>query len=526
MDKIEIEQICLDYLKRVSDFEFNNNVGIARSRESNIRKYIANRARQLGIFIADAISLKDIEYEIETQCENPRFTPNGVQYYALSATQLESYFAYRTFVRNNKVPEQNHVNFLVLYLMEIVNGIYGFSFNDKFRKLNSVLALYPSGAKYRNIIQEAYEILYLQNINSINKEDYFNSVPLKIFDKTSLAFNSLKNPNSLALEDIFTLVKLDKLTTFSEKDKFLLRECFDFVYSQLDNDLDFEIGSYKSISDLFSFDYKESFDVPLNKLKAVYPIHLNFSYSNSNGTIEEFRSGIHIKKKIFYTDYKLSKITIFLTYLINAIQHNCGNVPLPKKPKIKRAVYSYFTDVYKENEIDEQEIIDKIVSSWVDNNPYAKNGLFLSLAELKRRKGLESFSLNISNVHEVRKKSIEIQDKLIIEDEEINQSNNSKSLRDMFVVSSKEKVKEVVNTSDNKIVTLINNLRDWEKLILINLCSDNVTVASEIASANLDMLSLVIDRINNLSEEYIEDILILDNEVLEDYKDDLIIALK
>ncbi|MBK5202027.1 MAG: hypothetical protein JJE21_10945, partial [Spirochaetaceae bacterium] len=384
MKKTEIEEICSNYLIRVSDFEYNNNLGNARSRESLIKKYITNRSRQLGIFIADAISLKDVEYEIQTPCDNPRLTINSVQYYALSKDQLINYFTYRTLIRKNIISDQNHVNFLVLYLMEILNGIYGLSFNKKFKELNKVLALYLKGVKYRSIIQEAYEILYLQNLGSLNKEDYFNSVPLEIFKNTSLQLNSKKNSSTLPLEDIFMLVKLDKLTTFSEKDKFLLRECFDFVYVELDKTSDFEIGAYKTIENLFEFDFKESFDVPYNKLKAVYPITTNISFRDKNGDVEEIRVGIHSKKKVYYEDYKLSQITVYLTYLINAIQHQCGNIPLPKKPKNKRAVYSYFTVPSNDKEINEQAIIDIVVAKWVKENQYAKNGLLLTLEELKR----------------------------------------------------------------------------------------------------------------------------------------------
>lgn len=534
MSITEIEHICSEYLNRVSDFEYNNNVGIARSRESFIKKYVANRGRQLGIFIADAISLKDVEYDKQTPCENPRFTTNSVQYYALSQDQLINYFAYRTLIRKGIIPEQNHVNFLVLYLMEILNGIYGLSFKEKFVELNKILALYPKGAKYRSIIQEGYEILYLQNLNSLNKEDYFNKVPLNLFENTSLEINNKKSSQSLTLEEILKVVKLDKFTTFSEKDKFLLRECFDFVYENLNNDSEFEVGAYKSIEDLFKFDFKESFDVPYNKLKATYPITTNIKISDKNGNLYEIKAGIHSKKKVFYGDYKLSQITVFLTYLINAIQHQCGNIPLPRKPKNRRPVYSYFTVTSEAKEIDEQSIIDKVVGLWVEENQYAKNGLFLTLDELKRRKERGLFSLDIGNVKEVRKKSSEIQDKLIIEDEE---AINSKDLRSLFVEKSGkddnpvnyfEGLKKATNSksSDNNLVNLLNHLAEWERQILSYLCNDEVDKASEVAEYKGSMLSLVIDRINMLSEEYIEDILILDNEIIEDYKEDLIIALK
>ncbi len=542
MNGIEIENICSTYFDRVSEFEYKNNVGISRSRENFIKKYIANRGRQLGIFIADAISLKDIQYDKESPCDNPRFPSNSIQYYSLDKEQLINYFTFRTFLKAGRLTEQNHVNFLVLYLMEIVNGIYGFSFKEKFNELNKVLAIYPKGAKYRNLIQEAYEILYLQNLNSLNLEDYITSVPLKLFENTSLELSNKKDASHLPLDDIFKLVKLDKLTACSEKDKFLLHECFDFVYEKISETSDFEVGAYKSIEDLFRFDYKESFDVPYYKLKAAFPITTNITFSDKNGNFHEIKAGIHSKKKVFYNDYKLSQITLYLTYTINAIQHHCGNIPLPKNPKKKRAVYSYFTTTQETKDIDEQAIIDKVVGEWVIKTPYTKDGLLLSLDELKRRKERVLFSLNISNVTEVRKKSRDIQDKLIIEDEENvsdkitrknfvenSASNNGENYftslkKTTHKDSSLSKISDV--SSDNDISKLIKAFADWEQVILTHLMNGEVDLAQEVAEYKGDMLSLVVDRINNLSEEYIEDILILDNEILEDYKEELHKALK
>ena len=60
MNRKEVHIIAKAYLERNALFESNHNIGVARSRESMIKKYLANRSRQLGTFLTDALSLKDI----------------------------------------------------------------------------------------------------------------------------------------------------------------------------------------------------------------------------------------------------------------------------------------------------------------------------------------------------------------------------------------------------------------------------------------------------------------------------------
>ena len=50
--------------------------------------------------------------------------------------------------------------------------------------------------------------------------------------------------------------------------------------------------------------------------------------------------------------------------------------------------------------------------------------------------------------------------------------------------------------------------------------------AEDYANSKGDMLSLVVDRINTLSDEELGDVIIIDNEIVDDYKDEILRTLK
>lgn len=542
MNKKEINNLVKSYLRRNEQFENNHNIGMARSRESMIKKYVANRNRQLGTFITDALSLKDIIFDKETPCDNPRFSSGAVEYYVLEINQLENYFSFRTLVKRGEEPTNNHPNFLVLYLMEIVNGIYGIDYKSKRVKLDSLLNLYKKGAKYRNLIQEAYEILFLQNLNSLNKDDYIKEVNLPLFKDVTFKSSQL-NSIIIPKEDIFKMVKFESYTAVNAKDSFILNDCFEYVYQNLLEDENFSMSSYDSIEEIFAFDYKTTYDTPINKLKAYFPITTNIEFVNKKGIEEIILDGIHVTCKPYYNDGKLYRINKILVYMINSIQHHCGDFPLPKQPKVDKSSYSYFASQYR-NSPDVQEMIDKIIEKWVKENSYAKKGYFKSLEIMKALKERGDFKLDISDVNKVRKQSSEIQEKLIIDDGETPSIDIPKKSLNPFVEHSsheddsseyfnklkgakiKPENKASQSLDDNEFTILIKALSKWEKSLLRALCDNNIELADDIASKNNEMLSLVVDRINTISNDTIEDVVIIDNEIVEDYLEELLQALK
>jgi hypothetical protein len=543
MNKKETLNLAKNYLNRNEMIQDNNNVGIAKSRESQIKKYIANRNRQLGTFITDALSLKDVICDEETTCENPRFGAGAVEYYALDAVQLANYFAYRTLIKRGDVPKNNHASFLVLYLMEIVNGIYGNSYEDKRKKLNSVLSLYPKGAKYRSLIQEAYEILYLQNMNNLNLEDYKDSVNLPIFKDAKFDFPE-KKVNRIPIHYIFSKIKIEKITACTTKDKFLLRECFEFVYEELNEKEGFEIGYYKTLDELFCFNYKISLDTPLTKLKAYYPVTCNVTFTNKKGDLETFVSGIHCTKKLYYDDIKTYRINKYIAFIINAIQHQCGGIPLPHYSKKAAYVASYFSSPEK-LDVDLQRMADEAVGKWVRQNLYARKGYMMSLEALKSLKEQSNFKLDISDVSSVRKQSSEIQDKLIIEDGDVDpiiipdkksnpfvekraddSSSYFKNMKKADFISTPYTEKSDSEEKEvNEFKSIVESMSNWERKILRLLCDGKIAEAEDFADSKGDMLSLVVDRINTISDESLGDVIIIDNEIVEDYKDELIKTL-
>lgn len=531
MNKKEALNLAKTFLNRNELLQNNNNIGLAKSRESLIKKYIANRNRQLGTFITDALSLKDIICEEETTCENPRFGAGAVEYYALDAVQLANYFSYRTLIKRRDIPKNNHPSFLVLYLMEIVNGIYGNKYDDKRKKLNSILSLYPKGAKYKSLIQEAYEILYIQNIEILNLEEYKKSINLPIFKDYDFTYDK-KNASKIPMEDVLSLIKIEKKAACSSKDKFILRDCFEFVYKELNEKEGFEIGYYKTLDSLFKFDYKLTIDSPFKKLKAYYPLTCDVSFLNKKRNLELFVSGIHCTKKFYYDDIKIYRIEKYITFLINAIQHQCGGFPLPRYSKKASYVASYFSSPEK-LDYDLQRMADEAVGKWVRQNLYARKAYKMSFEAMVSMKEQSNFELDISDVSSVRKQSSEIQDKLIIEDGDVDpiiipkkKINPFVEKKSTSVTDSESKKKNLIKKEDNEFTSIVKSMSKWELKILRLLCDGKIDEAEDFADSKGDMLSLVVDRINTISDEVLGDVIIMDNEVVEDYKKELLKKLK
>jgi hypothetical protein len=136
MKKDEVRGLVRLYLSRYEDFNMNLKDEYFGESLSSIRRF---KASQISNFIADEMTLKDLVLNDKQICKKPKFIALNPQYYLLSEKQLKSYLSFRTYAKKGIYLKNNHpYNFLLMYLMEIVNGIYGDLIDKKCKLLNSV----------------------------------------------------------------------------------------------------------------------------------------------------------------------------------------------------------------------------------------------------------------------------------------------------------------------------------------------------------------------------------------------------
>jgi hypothetical protein len=530
--KKEIDYIIDEYHKRASRNNSDERVGLSNESYGETSKFMNYRGKQLDVFLSDAMLLKDITYtNKESACSNPTFKANSVQYYYLSKIELRNYFTFRTLIQKGKKPNNDWINFFILYVMEIINGIYQNKFETKYKLLIKLNELFPKGAKYNNILIEAFEILYFQNMSSLDFSKYCRDVPLKIFmnykfiedeDEDVSSIDYISDSGITYATSVPSISKIIKMISFkstnnlTDTDLYLFEQCFSDVITALDESKEFSFNSSLSTDSVLMCSQQEKFNIPIGKLRANFPLTTNVNYKKKGGDLEIIRYGFHCKYSDMYPNYDKDNINKFLLSIVEMLRHYCGKVPLRRKSSS-----SYYPSYYlnPQDEPKYRKLLMKVIKNWIANNQYVKDGLYLSPAELEEKKDKLSFKLDISDITNVRLKSHEIQTKLIVEENEINPKiNKVKSTK-------KPKVVEPKTSASNEFELLIVKLKPFECDILLALINGDVYSATKIADNNGTMLSIIVDNINIMSSELIEDVVIIDNVVL-DYSDELQSALK
>jgi hypothetical protein len=530
MKKDELLYIIKEYYDRSSRNNNDNKIGLNFAEVGNTSKFLNYRGRQLDVFLSDAKLLKDITYtNKETACSNPPFKSNSIQYYFLTQNELLNYFAFRTLVQNGKRPNNDHCNFLLIYVMEIVNGIYQDEFKAKYKLLTNVKGLFPKGAKYKNILIEAFEILYFQYMDSLDFDKYCKDVPLNIF--TNIEFfqaSDIPVVEQVNYEGMLygvyvpPLTKIIKLTGFkkdyplNDTDLYLLEQCYNDVIKTLDESGELNYNNDIKTKSILECSIKEKHDTPFVKLKVNFSLATNVNYRRKSSNLEVIRYGLHCLYVEKYQDERKLSINQFLFFIIELLRYYCGNIPL-KKTLNRQNWSSYYINPHEEPKF--RELMMNVVKNWVENNGYVKDGLNLSPKELEEKKAQKDFKLDISDITTVRKKSDEIQNKLIVDEKEIHLKINN-----VQTTINNNILKDSVSPT-NEFELFILALNPFECDILSELIRGNVKAASKIATANGSMLSIEVDNINLISNELIEDVVIIDDAVL-DYGKELKKALK
>jgi hypothetical protein len=523
MDRFELENIVDCYLSRKELIEDKNMPSyFYTGREAIFKSYIAVRTRRIEDFVFDALILKDLEYDDNSPSPEFRFRPVFIpQYYLLGQDQLISYLGFRTSLRKGRLPVNNYLSFLSLYLMEILNGIIESDFDYKYGALIKVYDIYSYKNEIKIIkkkMQSAFEILYIQHMDEINKLKYFNEVPLPIFNKTSLSLDNHIVDDEVLIFSIFAVTyRGDKENKNWKEIMNYSGNCLKFVYLELLSEGNFNLHEYKSIEEFFRFTRSTKIDNTNNGMKAIFPITRAFSYCCESGEHELFKDGVQTSTKLQYTTKQIELINIFImaicismqehksipanqnkgTDLLISFAKDLYNHPkekhLPIKPNIADLTYMY-------------RMIDLAVGHWVNKqSSTAESG--------SKTPSYNLYDLDINDVDKVRHQSRAIQAKLIIEEEEDKITSTTASSKEVL---SKEEVLE-----EGTFKSFIASLSKCEKAVLTHLISNEITKAASIAFNEGQPLSVVVDNINSISDAHIEDIVIADNEVIDDYRDEI-----
>ena len=543
----DLKPLIENYRKRVEFAIKLNNLNVrSRTYDSQVKKYIKNRAKQLGTFLEDGKILFNLEGEEDLTISNPKLGNGCFQYYNLEDSQLIAYIGFRSKLRKNIVPKNPQMSFLAIYLMEILNDFYSTSFEAKLNLVKKTEKLFPKGVKYKNLITEAFEnLFFLCPINlSISefKKKYETYTIFEKFSEDPSIFNKYE----------YIYDKSRRGLELSRIDDFLIKNSFKKVIEELiEKDFNLNLNGYTiSIDESLKKGY-EKYKTSINKLYCLYPINVEKELFDkvgrtlivSNGTLKNYGP----------PNYPIEFFNRIIEFSKNSFRK------LLDGPKIvKEESQSFINSYFLRNkflQVDKEREVFEIIKKWIDENPYCKNAYKLSLSQLEFNKKQSEFDIDLTEVTKIRESSAKIQDKLIIEevgeektDDVISLKLNNQSVSYFESLRNNKKVTSAIKedksgeigskssineplsgklkeNSDNIYISVVNSLTATELQVLKSLLSGKIERAKEIAQKENVMLSLIIDEINSKASELTEDIIIEEEMVVEDYKQQLIKAL-
>ncbi len=541
------------YRERVDLAIKNHNLNFrTRTFDSQIKKYIKNRSNQLGTFLEDGKILFDLECDEDLTATNPRLKRGCFQYYLLEDSELIAYIGFRTKLRHNKMPENPQASFLAIYLMEILNDFYSFSYQGKMNLIKKLDTMFSKGAKYKKLIIEAYENLYFQCPDDLTISEFKNKF----------------NINDIFIGFYESLDKFDKYNYILEHsikgveanqiDLYLIKNSFkDIVDKMCEQDLNLPIDEFEySVKEGIEVRYENKSTFTINKLYCRYPIYKNINLYNEKGHLLRVSYGTmdYYSIPIFY----FNAFRKILEFIKNGFRQLLNGPTLETKYQTNTSSSYFLRNRYSSSD-SEKEII-ALVKSWIDDNPYCKNAYSSTISKMEIIKRQCEFSINGEEVDKIRQNSAKIQEKLIIEDtnsfeenslsnkkdfnsldepkdyfrsleqsklknESYSKLNESSVRKKPIIISNLEISENSEHDVDNEYALVIEELSSIEYLVLKNILDGDINAANEIASNEKIMLSLIIDNINSKASEITQDIIIEDMDIVEDYKDQLIKVL-
>ncbi len=528
LDKI----LDLYYLRYDIEVENNNLNKKARNYDSQLKKYIRNRDSQIGTFLEDGKILLNLEAEEDLSCENIKVKSGCFQYYYLEKQQLLAYIGFRTKLRKSELPKNPQLIFLNIYLMEVVNDFYSFSFSQKISKIKEIEKIFSSFKKFNKIFNEAFQVLYFQCVPLLTIVEYE-----KIFNIDNL-FKDFSEEKSVFNKYDYFLEKTRNNILLNKIDDYLINQSIEYILKKaLEKDFKIYINDKElSLSKQINSEGFQKYSKAINKIYSLYPITTNKTLYSKDGKQIIVQNGIlRYSNKFIFDQEIIIKIIEFSRNSFRKLLK--GSYEENKEDE--KLLNSYFLrNRYSLN--NKELIIFDIVKDWVEKNEYCKDAYQKSLDYILFNKAKLEFNIDSKEISSIREKSAKIQDKLIIEDEIISDSQNRNKFEKKINVNNNEfnyfeklrnKEKTVIiepkeKSSDNIFDKFIKTLSKEEAQILKYFIDNNYEKAVSVSKKENIMLSLLLDQINLKATEIIEDILIDEDHIIEDYKEAIIKSFK
>lgn len=330
----------------------------------------------IKVFIKNAHLLKNVDSTVLKKTKIFHFSKNIIQYYVLTEARLIAYFGFRTQVRNGVIPTINKFNeFLLIYLMEIVNGVYGDTYDEKRNILDNILFLADEKKSYKELIVEAYEILYFQYSRDLELASYITGVSVSIFDGYKFVDKKYKNVYEPTADHLFKELGPYLTSSYDKDGKSMLKACFDHVYYELNEDDSYSISG-QSIKEIFAFESDKISNSPLSKIKTLYPADITFFFVDNYGVFHSIKKGVHSNEIYFHSYRRKMIIEYVLESIMKSIEKFCSEgesysfdtndydafIGLDMIDRIKS---SMFGDLDPE---EMQELVDNAVNNWVSTD--------------------------------------------------------------------------------------------------------------------------------------------------------------
>lgn len=515
-----IYEILENYYLRENYYLENNNLKKNTFRyKANFTKFKNNRDDQLSKFILDAKLLANLTAEEDLSIKNPRLRNKCPQYHYLEEKDLIAYIGYRTKVRNNEVPLNPQFSFLVIYLMEIINDLYTSDINEKIQLIKNAESLTKLTKRFRELFKEAYEILFMQNPNEMTLDNFRKNYNVPIIFEDYSFNNNIFNKYKFIYENSISEIDINEI------DKFLIEQSFEEIIKEsIERNMTFSFyGTDRVLEQALELTHDKS-QASINKIYAYFPLYKNYVFFNDKGEMLILKHGI-LEKKI-KPNYNRYTIGLFFKLLRDAFR---SLLIEDSQNQINKISDSYFSRKTNIDYPEVREMMKDIVLKWINKNGYCKKAYRKTIKQLEYEKNKISFNIDLEDINSVRTDSAKIQNKIIIE-EDIKAQNIEDEIEDPK--SYFNKIKEAKrekneykeeDISNNIYVDFLKSLEADEKIIFNFLLQGLIEEAEIVASNAGMMLSLVIEKINIKAVEYLEDIVIENNEIIDDYREEFLI---
>lgn len=500
---INIEQIVDGYYeKHLIEFQKRNTVG-RYSKNPKIEKALVREYdNRLSTFLQDSLFLYDLDYNVQLiDVKAPSINEKRVpQYFRLNKEQLLSYLGFRTSLRHNICPKVQFTQFYIIYITEILNGLYSKDLDEIFYLLVNLNTLAKNSKKMNSIFKSAFEALYLKGHEHFDLEIYKSSCKFKLFENSDIS-------DELNFDYYFQVISTKSKFSIKPALKYIISKGFDYIVTNLEKK-DYRIGGFKDVPISTVLNPVEA-DYYLDKWDYFFCSFFSrndFYFSLSPSKSIYSKNGLLFEKVKEFDEFQKRGIYTFLKELVECF-NTCCMGDSTKNRTDTGSRNTYFERYYQEKE-KYKNIMNDEINSFLDEYPYYKHANKMSLEQLISYEKASNFTVNIDKAKKIKKQSVDIQDKLIIDDDEED------------LIQVQEIKKNEVPNNDNPFIAFAESLSENEKKIVKVIMEEKENIPLYCRNNKLNYL-IIIDSINEKANEHIQDIIIEDDKIIEDYLMDL-----